>query len=399
SALFVDGHSHFQWHPEMMFKDAEMQTHYLKDLVTPVNPTSAYSYLNYLAQNQMFYSFLNTQRSHLTRREFELYGQWVAHQLGSLLKFNTKAEEVHFNETSQSFEIQTTQGIFESKNLCIATGLSPRVPTFAKHHLGPNVFHAKSGHLKNLNLEGKSVAIIGGGQTGVEVFRNTVKGTWGNPSEVRLVTRRKNLEPLDESAFINEYFTPQYVDDFWNLSQKKKEQIVNDQKLASDGNTPTYLLDLYRDLYQLKIVEKDPRPVEILAFRTLQDLRPSHDSYQLKFLNQFQDQVEELKVDKVILCTGFQTQTPKILAPLLDRIPRDEEGRFHFKKSYSIEWEGPENRKIYALNFSRHNHGIMDPQMSLMAWRSAVVINDLVGHEVYQTQSPTQNFVTYQDLQ
>ena len=70
---FCDNKSEFRWHPELMFGDATMQTSYLKDLVTPVDPTNPYSFLNYLVHNGLLYHFINTDRKAITRFEFEDY--------------------------------------------------------------------------------------------------------------------------------------------------------------------------------------------------------------------------------------------------------------------------------------------------------------------------------------
>jgi lysine N6-hydroxylase len=391
--LFLEKKQHFDWHPEVMFSDSVMQTSYLKDLVTPVDPTNPHSFLNYLVEKNLFYPFLNTQRSVVSRKEFELYCAWVAEKLQGQLQFNTDVYNVSFIE--DHFQIETSQGRYDAENICVATGLIPRIPDFAKILLGSKVFHAKSPQLRDLNLENKSVVIVGGGQTGVEVFRNALQNKWGKAAEINLVTRRKSLEPLDESAFTNDYFTPNYVNKFWDLSLEKKSQIVASQKLASDGNTPEYLSQLYNDLYRLKHVDNDSRRINILACRRLNKLTALESAYVLGMENTFLDRQEEMKADIIILCTGFQSAIPSILKPLLPQIKFDHEGRFIFNKNYSIEWSGPASHRIYALNFSRHNHGIMDPQTSLMAWRSATVVNDLAQSKVYTTEQTFQNFVEY----
>ncbi len=394
-ARFFDRKPEFDWHPELMFSDSTMQTTYLKDLVTPVDPTNPFSFLNYLVENRLFYQFIHTQRLSISRREFEQYCQWVSRKLAHKLKFNCEVRGVRF--AGDEFIVETADGEHRSTNICVATGLVPRIPDFAKSFLGPDFMHAKSPGLMDLNFEGKSVAIIGGGQTGIEIFRNALLGKWGRAREIQIITRRRNLEPLDETAFTNEYFTPNYVNRFWGLKPEKKAEIVAGQKLASDGNTPSYLLDLYRDLYRLKYVERDQRNLRILACRKLVDVAREGNGYRLKLENTFRECQEELKADVVILSTGFETAIPKALEPLLPRIQLDQEGRFQFEKSYAIKWDGPESNRIYAMNFSRHNHGIIDPQTSLMAWRSAVIINDLTRSEFYATNEIYPNFVEYGD--
>lgn len=395
-SLFFEKKPNFEWHSEIIFSDSYMQTNYLKDLVTPVDPTNENSFLNYLVSRKLFYSFVHTQRSAVSRKEFEQYCKWVCERNTDKFKFGEEVELVDFKD--DSFLVKTSKGNYIAENICVATGLVPRVPDFAVKHLGKQVFHAKSAALKDVNLVGKSVTIVGGGQTGIEIFRNALMGQWGKPKELNLVTSRKTLEPLDESAFTNEYFTPNFVNSFWGLEANKKAKIVASQKLASDGNTPSYLLQLYNDLYRLKYIDSQDESntkFRILAYRRLVEMSKVNHGYHLSLHNSFHDVIEPLEADVVILCTGFQSTIPKSLEPLYSKIDFDHEGRFNFKKSYAIKWNGPEDNKIYALNFSRHNHGIIDPQTSLMAWRSATVINDLAKQKIYETEQLPPSFVEY----
>jgi lysine N6-hydroxylase len=393
NALFLDQKSAFNWHSELMFSDADMQTSFLKDLVTPVDPTSPYSFLNYLVEHGLFYSFMNTNRRVVTRREFEMYCQWVSEKLGPSLKFNSAIESVDYD--SQKFIIKTKDETYSSDNLSIATGLTPRIPECAKDFISENVFHAKSSSLQSLNLQNKRVLIVGGGQTGVEIFRNALLGKWGAVKNIRLVSRRQNLEPLDESPFTNEYFTPSYVADFFTLEQEHKDPIVKSQKLASDGNTPHYLERLYNDLYHLKHVGKSDLDFKILPQRSLIKLEKTATSMKATIQNNFLRSNEVIEADIIILSTGFIISTPKILDPIKHLLSFDSEGRFIINRNFDLEWKGSAKNKIYALNFSRHRHGIAEPQTSLMAWRSATIINDMTGKEIYKNNHVAPSFVHY----
>ena len=392
-SLFLDQKTHFHWHSELMFADADMQTSFLKDLVTPVDPTSPYSFLNYLVHHGLFYSFMNTGRKVVTRKEFEMYCQWVSEKLADSLRFDSPIQEVTYD--NQKFTIKTSKETLTSDNLSIATGLTPRIPESAIKHLGAQVFHAKSANLKETDFSGKRVLIVGGGQTGVEIFRNAIHGKWGRVKNIRLISRRQNLEPLDESPFTNEYFSPSYVEEFYGLEQGRKDPIVKAQKLASDGNTPEYLKLLYNDLYQIQHVEKDPIDFKILPQRTLMDLEKTETGYRASFENNFLVSKEVMEADIIILSTGFIITTPKILDPIKHLISFDNENRFIINKNFDLEWQGSAKNKIYALNFSRHRHGIAEPQTSLMAWRSATIINHMVGENIYQNNQVAPSFVQY----
>lgn len=391
--LFLDQKPVFNWHSELMFSDADMQTSFLKDLVTPVDPTSPYSFLNYLVEHGLFYSFMNTNRRVVTRREFEMYCQWVSEKLAQTLQFNSSIDSVDFE--NNKFIVKTKTETYTTDHLSIATGLTPRIPDCAKEHIGANVFHAKSSLLQNLDLTHKKVVIVGGGQTGVEIFRNALLGKWGKVKNIRLISRRQNLEPLDESPFTNEYFTPSYVADFFTLEQEHKDPIVKAQKLASDGNTPHYLERLYNDLYQLKHVQKADLDFKILPQRGLIGLEKTATGHKAIVQNNFLRSTETLEADVIILSTGFMITTPKILDPLKHLLSFDSEGRFIINRNFDLEWKGPAKNKIYALNFSRHRHGIAEPQTSLMAWRSATIINDMTNKEIYKNNNVAPSFVHF----
>lgn len=391
--LFLDQKPGFEWHSELMFSEADMQTSYLKDLVTPVDPTNPHSFLNYLVENGIFYSFMNTNRKVVTRIEFERYCQWVSTNMKESLKFNSSVESVSFK--GNKFLIETSKESFTSSHLSIATGLQPRIPECAQKLIGPMVFHAKSSALKSVDLTNKRVLIIGGGQTGVEIFTSAIQEKWGRVKNIRLISRRQNLEPLDESPFTNEYFSPSYVEDFFKLEQGHKEPIVKAQKLASDGNTPQYLEKLYNLLYQMKHVKCHPLDFKILPYRNLVDIRKTESGYEAILENNFHHLHETLEADIVILSTGFRIGIPKIFDNIKDILHFDEQGRFIIRRNFDLDWKGPQENKIYALNFSRHRHGISEPQTSLMAWRSATIINDMAGSDIYNINNTAPCFVQY----
>ena len=49
-ALFIDKQSDYRWHGNTLATQSELQISFLKDLVSLRNPTSPYSFVNYLHQ-------------------------------------------------------------------------------------------------------------------------------------------------------------------------------------------------------------------------------------------------------------------------------------------------------------------------------------------------------------
>lgn len=389
SCTFLERKEQFEWHSELGFADALMQTTYLKDLVTPVDPTSPYSFLNYLVQNRSFYAFLNTGRQVILRREFEEYCRWVSRQLPSL-RFSHHVQNVRFD--GGRFRVETDRAEFLAKNLSIATGPRPFLPDCARPFVSSALFHAKSSELQSMNLEGKRLAIVGGGQTGAEIFLNALRGLWGQPKSITWISRRMNLEALDESAFTNEYFSPAYVEGFYSLPPSVKANVVAKQKLASDGITSTYLLDIYRELYLRRTLGAASQ-VQILCGRELSRMRREGSEFTLDLQNMQRETQENAFADQVVMATGFRTELPPCLEGLFSRLSLDAQGRPEILPSFRLVWDGPASSRIYALNFGRHSHGIAEPQTSLMAWRSATILNDLLPEAPYRLEDKGASFV------
>src|SRR6266498_4110456 len=77
-ARFFETRPSFQWHCGIMVPGAQLQVSFLKDLVTLVDPTSAFSFLSYLASEGRLYRFLIAHADSCSRQEFERYYQCAA---------------------------------------------------------------------------------------------------------------------------------------------------------------------------------------------------------------------------------------------------------------------------------------------------------------------------------
>jgi len=123
--LFFDESEQFSWHPGMMIQDSMMQTSFISDLVTLADPTSAFSYLNYLRSIQRLHTFYFYEKLLISRQGYNDYLRWVATQLNDL-RFSTRVVDVQ--DTGDSFEVlveDVTTGkreTFEARNVVIGTG-------------------------------------------------------------------------------------------------------------------------------------------------------------------------------------------------------------------------------------------------------------------------------------
>lgn len=382
-ARFFDQRPKFDWHPGLMLPQARLQTSFLKDLVTAVSPTSAYSFLAYLVNKKRFYDFVNASFENISRREFADYLAWVAGRV-STATFSATVREIAFDGTQ--FQVRRDQETETTANLCIATGHLPNIPNWAPKQLDNRCFHASEFLHRSPDVTGKRVAIVGGGQTGAEVFLTLAEGGFGPVASVSWISRRANFDQLDDSHFADEVFTPDYLRLFFQLPEGRKSGIVESQKLKSDGISPSTLREIYHLLYQRRHLSSGGQSLALLPGREVLALQESGEGFNLTTHNQMIGEGEALQADIVILCTGYRTHLPEILQPLTGRMDFDSAQRPRLDQNFKVLWDGPSDRRIYMQNTARHSHGIADPQLSLMAWRSAAIINDLLGRQVYDIE-------------
>lgn len=92
-ALFCDRRPEFRWHPGMLVDGARMQVPFLADLVSLVDPTNPWSFLNYLRAHDRLFPFYFAERFQLPRREYDHYCRWVAEGLADC-RFGTEVTAV-----------------------------------------------------------------------------------------------------------------------------------------------------------------------------------------------------------------------------------------------------------------------------------------------------------------
>uniref|UniRef100_UPI0030DC0CED lysine N(6)-hydroxylase/L-ornithine N(5)-oxygenase family protein n=1 Tax=Vibrio caribbeanicus TaxID=701175 RepID=UPI0030DC0CED len=343
---FFEGRGHFAWHPGLLLDNTNMQTMFLKDLVTAISPESRYSFLSYLVKTKKFYRFLSAELQCISRHEFSDYLAWAAHQMDNV-QFSTRVEQVEY--TGKTFNQHTNQEDYQADNLCIGTGKVPFIPECAQSHIGERVFHAAEIGLRNRDFTNKRLMIIGGGQSGADIFINALQSKWGKPKSLDWLSRRSNYQPLDEASFTNEFFTPDYVDAFINLSPTVKNTEITNQKLTSDGITQKALLTIYQELYHRFDVLKEDKWVKLLPHRTLTHMSQNSEGFKLTANNALGQNLETHQADIVILATGFEAPYPACLRDLLPLLDMDEHNRYQMNADNELKWEGQQPNKIFAV--------------------------------------------------
>ena len=382
SSLFLERKPHFAWHPGMMVPDCYMQTSFLKDLVSAVDPTNRYSFVNYLVKRKKFYRFLTTEQRTVSREEFADYLCWAADGLSNLA-FGEAVEQVTFDDDAKLFDVKTSQGHYRARHVCLGIGKQINLPSCVTER-SDRCFHASEMMLRTPALGGKRVTIVGGGQSGADLFLNIFRGEWGQPASLNWVSRRNNYNALDEAAFANEYFTPEYLESFSSLDEKVRHRLLNEQRMTSDGITQESLLAIYRAMYHKFEVLREKPWAHLLPSRSVTAVTPVGDAQRLTLQHCLDDGEEQLDADVVIFATGYQAARPAFLAPVAHRLHVDDDEGFQVNTDFTLNWDGPQQNSLFAVNAGMHSLGIAEPQLSLMAWRAARILNRAHSSEPFE---------------
>ncbi|MEU6275754.1 SidA/IucD/PvdA family monooxygenase [Streptomyces populi] len=386
-AEFLETGSEFRWHPGLMLPDSQLTVTYFRDLVTLVDPTSRFSFLNFIVQEGRAFRFLEANGLSCSRREFEQYYQWAAAQLPSI-RWNKRVESVSI--TDDGFQVTTGGGESRTaKTLVLGSGSEPRLPDFAKPFEGGRVLHSSNMATALPEWRDRRVVVVGAGQSGAEIVNHMLADEHNLPASLTWTSSKAGFQPLDDSPFNNEWFSVKYVDHFTSLPAARRAEIVREQRDAGgDGITDQLVASIYQRLYHLDYVLGSGLRHRLLTHRRAVGLEQDGDQYTVALNDLNHDAVEQVPADLVIFCTGYRAGIPEYLKPLQDQLPV-EDGRFRIRPDYSLDWTRPDGLRIYAQSFGEYSHGLNDTVLSLGAWRSAQIINSVLGREVYRTDAGT----------
>lgn len=377
SNLFVEQKKSFTWHDDQLIDGATLQVSLFKDLVTLSDPTNPFSFLAYLHEKGRIYHFLNAQFDEVPRREFRNYMAWAAKKNPNV----TFAERVLEVEFDTVFRIRTDRREITADNISIGVGTQPWVPEFARCMPAQDHFHISQYMLRNDSLAGKRVAIVGGGQSGAEVFLDLIsKPHASKPAQVNWISRRRNYFPIDNSTFTNDFYMPCYSNYFSALPSAVREQTTSAHLLTSDGISESTLKAIYQKLYYCRFVDEDTRHFGLFPNRCVTGVVPNPGrGWKLETEHNDLTHIREsINADVVIWATGFKPAPKQFLDGIAHRFKR-ENAEYLVDEDFAVQWDGPADRAVFVQNGVRGQRGLPDVNLSLNAWRAQRIVGRLTG--------------------
>ncbi|HEY3261741.1 MAG TPA: SidA/IucD/PvdA family monooxygenase [Pseudonocardiaceae bacterium] len=381
--------SEFRWHPGMLIEDSTLQVPFLADLVTLVDPTSRWSFLNYLRARGRLFPFYFAERFHVPRAEYDDYCRWVADGLGSC-HFGQRIGSVRWDRQARRFNLDN--GV-TAGHVVLGIGTEPVLPRPLRpltdrppeHPANdPAVVVHSADYLRHRDAltAASTVAVVGAGQSGAEVFLDLLRR---RPHGLRWLARTQAFAPMEYSKLGLEQFTPDHTAYFHGLPEKVRDALLPTQWQLYKGVSAHTLGLIHDELYELSLRSGGWPDVTLQPGVAVTDARRLGDGrIELGVQHEQQGTTATVQAHAVVAATGYRERPlDGLLAPLVAMVGTDDAGRPLVGADYRLDLGADVTGGLFVQNAERHTHGVGAPDLGLAAWRAAVILNAVCGREVY----------------
>jgi len=392
SSLFLERRATQGWQDEMLLPGADIQHHPIRDLVTPINPRSRYTFVNYLFESGRLFEHFNLPMGLPLRSEYRHYINWVAAKFQRQVRYGAHAisiEPLYRGHRIVGYRtVQEDGSIVNAKVLVVAPGRSPRVPAAFEGVKDGRVVHLTQ-FLSALTevlarCPNPRVAVVGGSQSAVELMLHLATRV---PTEKLVcVTRSFGFRQKDGSSFSREVYFPRFIETYYHADPALKAKLRSELHFTNYSAADKDVLDqLYSMIYHDKLEGRTGREVRTLTEVVDVNCRPS--GVTLGLVNAVKGGRAEEEFDFVVLATGFKDigpqvgneMLPPILASLRDEIVVGEEG-LEVDFDYCIRMRDPRagHAPIYLNGLCETSHGMGDSgAFSLVALRAVEILTSI----------------------
>jgi len=385
NGIFLDKRESFNWHPGMLLQDTTLQIPFMADLVTLADPTSPYSFLNYIKKQGRIYSFYIRENFLLLRNEYNQYCQWVIKQLPNV-HFGQQVDKITYDEAAGCYSITTmdvrTGNIRQvrARKLVLGTGTVPHVPVCCQDAMGKAIHSASYLHHKKRLQSKKSITVIGSGQSAAEIYYDLLQEIDVHGYALHWITRSPRFFPLEYSKLTLEMTSPEYVDYFFDLQPDTRDRLLKSQQHLYKGINK----DLIGAIYDLLYIKRISSPIDV-SLRTNSELKKvittdADDGFTLDLHQTEQNKPYTHYTEGLVLATGYTYRLPDFLQGISDRIASDNKGRLDVQRNYTIDRN---HTDIFVQNAELHTHGFVTPDLGMGCYRNSYIIKEMTGHEYY----------------
>ena len=382
-SLVIERGPTVEWQRGLLLPWTKSQVAFAKDLVTLRNPRSKFTFLNYLRSVGRLDDFINMGSFTPYRVEVSGYLRWVSESLRKVrLQLGCDCVSIEpIRNPAGALTGWLTRladgSTISSRYLVIGAGRDAYVPPELAKLPTDRVIHSTQYRHRVAALDKDQpyrVAVVGAAQSAAEMFRATQIDLPN--SDVSWVMRSIGLRAYDTNKFTNELYYPSYIDKFYEARQEGRDQILREMHLTNYSGVESDLLqDLYTSMYLDRLAGVDQR--RLVPMTDIVGARAEGDEVVLELSDRKTGNVSELRLDLVLLGTGFVREMPRLVRGLSEAIGLD---RIEVNRQYRLQLDEPSDAACYLQGVNEATHGIADSLLSVLGNRAGDIAQDILAH-------------------
>ncbi|MEY9211218.1 lysine N(6)-hydroxylase/L-ornithine N(5)-oxygenase family protein [Thermobifida halotolerans] len=382
--VFLERQERFGWHRGMLLDDATMQISFLKDLVTPRNPASDFTFLAYLRQVGRLHDFINHKTLFPLRTEFHDYLSWCAERVGEQVRYGREVVALRPVRTGGritrvdvvSRDADGRETVERARNVVLAPGLRPSLPEGVR--VSERIWHSEY-LLHRLAVlpeaPTRGFVVVGAGQSAAEVVDHLHRRFPDVP--VHAVFSRYGYSPSDDTPFANRIFDPEAVDAFYDSPPEFKDELMGYHRNTNYSVVdPDLITDLYRRVYAERA--NGTHRLRMHNMTRVVDLAETDAGVDVTVEHRPTGKQSVLRADHVVHATGYR---PVDVRPLLGELAGhcvfDDRGRPVLQRDYRVVTDDEVTCGLYLQGGTEHTHGISSSLLSNVAVRAAEILDSV----------------------
>ena len=385
-AVFLDRADGFRWHHGMMIEGATIQVPFLADLVTMADPTSEFSFLNWLKHTGRLYPFYIRESFYALRTEYDAYCRWAAGRLPDLW-WNHEVVAIEHDAADDVYVVRAMrtdtgeERTVRARHVVVGVGTQPVVPG-ALRGVAESAVHSSEylRHRDRLRETG-SITVVGSGQSAAEIYRDLLEGARDGGYRLDWITRSPRFFPMEYTKLTLEMTSPEWSTYFQGLPAPRRAEVQRGQAALSKGISSETIDAIYDELYRRAAT--GGTATTLLTATEVTAARWDGSAYALDLRHTEQGTTGRLRTDHLVLATGYAPRVPDFLDPVRSRIRWDEHGRFLASPTFAVDHAGSE---VFVQNAEEHTHGFVAPDLGMGAMRSSVILAQVLGREPYAVE-------------
>ncbi|MGI9506528.1 MAG: SidA/IucD/PvdA family monooxygenase, partial [Geminicoccaceae bacterium] len=357
-----------------------------RDLATPRNPRSRYTFANYLRENGRLYSFGLLGRPP-SRLEWSLYVEWVASHFVDSVAYNqpvTSLRPVIDNDRLSAIEVETPTATYRTVRLVLSTGSVPSIPSKFRGLLGDRVFHTAD-FLSRLEalLDNKTLRalVVGSGQSAAEAVLEINARL--PQAKIYSLHRSIGFRLADIGHFSQALvFSPEETDYFFGLPEATKQAAFDATRRTNfSGLDMEESGALYSLIYEDALESRNR--IEIMRRQQIYDISDVDGTYRVTCRDIYSGSTRTIEVDCIILGTGYHQETfPSLLQNLTPFLEFDANGGVVVSRDYRAQTRDDARAELYLSGLCERSHGMSDAQsFSLVAVRAQRLLEALLSDQ------------------